>query len=99
MPRRNASPDAGLLRRARDLHVGDRGARDDTHPVHGHVVEAAPEPHHHTRDTTVAHDQIRAEADDGHRNVGGKRAEKIGEIILILGHEQHLRRTTDAEPG
>ena len=29
----------------------------------------------------------------------GKRAEEIREIGLVLRHEQHLRRTADAEPG
>ena len=63
------------------------------------VVEASAEPHHDARHAAVAHDQVRAEADDRDRNVGGQHAEEIRQVGLVLRHEQHLRRPADAEPG
>ena len=92
--------DAGLLRRARDLHVGHAGAGADARVgLDLHVAEAAAEPDHHARHAAVAHDQVGAEPDDGDRNLGRQVLEEIGEIGLVLRHEQHLRRPADAEPG
>ena len=91
--------DAGLLRRARDLHVRHRRAGPDARAIDLDLVEAAAEPHHHARHAAVAHDQVGAEADHDDRNVGGDAAEEIGEVVLVLRHEQHLRRPADAEPG
>ena len=63
--------DAGFLRRARDLHVRHRGAGAHAIAVLDlDLVEAAAEPDHHARHAAVAHDQVRAEPDHGHRNVG-----------------------------
>jgi hypothetical protein len=92
--------DRGLLRRARHLHVGHRGAS-------GHAVavldcdlaEAAAEPDHHARDPAVAHDEIGAEADGGDRHLGGKLRQQGGQILGVLRREQHLRRPADPEPG
>ena len=50
-------------------------------------------------DAAVAHDQVRAEADDGDGNFARQVGQQIGEIVLVLRHEQHLRRPADAEPG
>ena len=92
--------DAGLLRRARDLHVRHRGAGARcVCPLDLDVAEAAAEPDHHARHAAVAHDQVGAEPDDGDRNVGRQDAEEIREVGLVLRHEQHLRRPADAKPG
>ena len=65
----------------------------------GDVAKAAAEPDHHARHAAVAHDQIGAEPDHGHGNVAGQICQQIGEIGLILRHEQDLRRPADAKPG
>ncbi len=100
MPRRKARPgNPGLLRRARDLHVRHRRAGANAQALDDHVIEAAAEPDHHARHAAVAHDQVGAEPDHDDRNVGRQILQKIGEIALVLRHEQHLRRAADAKPG
>ena len=91
--------DARLLRRARDLHVRHRRAGADAVAFHRDLVEAAAEPDHHARHAAVAHDQVGAEPDDRDRNFGGKVLQEISEVVLVLRHEQNLRRPADAKPG
>src|SRR5712691_11530435 len=64
-----------------------------------HLAEAAAKPHHDARHAAVAHDQVRAEPDHGHGDLGRQSAQEIREVGLVLGHEQHLRRAADPEPG
>ena len=91
---------AGLLRRARHLHIGHRGAGANARrPLDLDLAEAAAEPDHDARHAAVAHDQVGAEPDHRDRNVGRQVREEIGEIRLVLRHEQHLRRPADAKPG
>ena len=63
------------------------------------LVEAAPEPDHNARHAAVAHDQIGAGADHGDRQFRRQVAQEISEVVLVLRHEQDLRRPADAEPG
>ena len=65
----------------------------------GDLAEAAPEPDHHALDAAVAHEKIRAEANDGDGNAGGGHLQKIGKVRCIGGSVKHLRRTARSEPG
>ena len=67
---------AGLLRRARDLHIRHRRAGAHARVLDRGRIEAAAEPDHHARHAAVAHDEIGAEPDDGHRNFGARFARK-----------------------
>ena len=92
--------DAGLLRRPRDASVQHRRAGAMRMPSSTvDLAEAAAEPDHDAGHAAVAHDQVGAEPDDGHRNVGGQARQERGEIVLVRRQEQHLRRPADAEPG
>jgi hypothetical protein len=62
-------------------------------------VEAAAEPDHHPGDAAIAHDQVRAEADHRDRDLARQMPQQIGEIALVLRHEQGLSRAADAKPG
>ena len=92
--------DAGLLRGLGDAQIRHRGSG-----AHAMVrfdpcfVEAAPEPDHDTCNAAVAHDQVRAEADDRDGNLARQVRQRIGEIALVFRHEQRLRRPADAKPG
>src|SRR6185312_7424582 len=91
---------AGLLRRARDHDIEHRRAGGDAMiVVAGDVVEAAAEADDEAFDAAVAHDQVRAGADDGDGHLVRQITERVGEVILVFGHEQRLRRPADAEPG
>ena len=79
--------------------VRHRGAGAHASAFDLDLVEAAAEPDHDPRHAAVAHDQIGAEPDDRDRNVAGRLREEIGQIVLVLRHEQRLRRPADAEPG
>ena len=93
------SGDARLLRRARDLDVGHRSAGANVETFDRDLAEAAAEPDHHAGHAAVAHDQIGAEPDDGDGNLGRQICQKITEVVLVLRHEQNLRRPADAKPG
>ena len=92
--------DAGLLRRARHLHVRHRGAgaRCACPPT---VTSLKPRPSRTTTPGTPPSRTIRLEP----RPItvtGMSRADarkKIREVRLVLRHEQHLRRPADAKPG
>ena len=89
-----------LLRGAADLDVGRRRAGADTRAVlDSHLTEAATETDHHARHAAIAHDQIGAEPDDGDGNLGRQMRQEVGEVGLVFGHEQHLRRPADPKPG
>ena len=89
MPRRNARPAMPASCAAlRDAHVRHRRAGADAMALGLDVVEAAAEPDHHARHAAVAHDQVGAEADHRDRNVARQVREEIGEIALVLRHEQ-----------
>ena len=93
------SGDAGLLRRARDFDVGHRRTGANARVFDGDIAKTAAEPDHHARHATVAHDEIGAEPDDGHRNVRRQIGQRIAKVLLIFRHEQNLRRAADAKPG
>ena len=92
---------ARLRRPLREPHIGHRRARPDAMPVLGlDLAEAAPaQPDHHARNAAVAHQQVGADADRRDGQIGGQMRQDIGQIGLIGGREEDLRRTTDAEPG
>ena len=77
----NASPSIPASGRARD-RVGPaapaRMAR-----LNRDIPETAPEPDDHARDAAVADDQIGAQADNGHRQIGRHILQEIGEIGLV----------------
>ena len=91
--------EAGLLRRPRDPDVRHRGAGADALALDLDVAETAAE--RMTTPGTPPSRTIRLEpsADDGHRNVGRQMRKEIREVVLVVRHEQHLRRPADAEPG
>ena len=89
----------GLLRGARNPHVGHRGAGAHALALDLDVGEAAAKPDDDARHAAVAHDQVGAEPDDGDGDVGRKIREDVGKVVLVLRHEQHLRRPADAKPG
>ena len=60
--------------------------------------EAAPQADDDARHAAVAHQQVGAEADDEHRQLGRDAAQEIGEIGGVGRREQDLRRAADAEP-
>ena len=92
--------DRRFLRGARDFHVRHRGAGADAMArFHRDLVEPAAEPDRNARYAAVAHDQVGAKADRGHRDFGGKLFQEIREIVFVVRHEHHLRRTADAKPG
>ncbi len=82
-----------------EAHVGYGGAGRDRLAVDGHGAEGlAAEPHRHAGNAAVAHDEVRAEADHRDRHGGIEDGEQGGEVFLVGGGEQHLRRAADAEP-
>ena len=90
----------GLLGGARDLDVRHRGAGAHALPaLDVDLGEAAAEPDHDAGDAAVAHDEVRAEADDGDRHLGRQPRQEVGEVRFVLRREQHLRRAADPEPG
>ena len=92
--------DRRLLGGTADLHVGDGGPGADAGAVLDlHLAEAAAEPDDDARHPCVAHDQVGAEPDDRDWNLGRQLAQRIGQVGLVVGHEQNLRRPADAEPG
>ena len=55
------------------------------------LAEAAAEPDHHAFDAAVAHEQIRAEPDDGDGNVGRRRLQEISEVGFVGRRIEHFR--------
>jgi len=91
--------DAGLLAGEGDVEVERAGAGLDRGAVDADVDEAAAQPHHHTGDAAVAHQQVRGDADHRHRHVGRLGGEKRGEILGVSRTEQYFGGAADAEPG
>src|SRR5260370_8314528 len=58
----------------------------------------AAQPDHDPRDAAVADDDVRGEADRRHWNFAWQRPQEIGEVFLVGGLEQELRRPADAKP-
>jgi len=87
------------LRRARDFDIWHRGAGANARVLDGDIAKTAAVPDHHARHAAVAHDEIGAEPDDGHRNVRLQISERIAKVLLIFRYEQNLRRAADAKPG
>ena len=90
MPRKNASPAiAGLLRGARDLHVGHRRAGADARVVLD-LTSLKPRPSRITTPGTPPSRTIRLEPSPITVTgiSAGRVREEIGEIALVLRHEQ-----------
>jgi hypothetical protein len=83
----------------RHFHVGHRRPGSYPFAFDGDLVEAATEADHHTGNTLVAHDQIRAETDRRDRNLLRQPRQEIGKIALAVRHEERLRRPANAKPG
>jgi hypothetical protein len=47
----------------------------------------------------VAHQQVGADADRGDRHAGIEGGEEGGQVVEVLGQEQHVSRAADAEPS
>jgi hypothetical protein len=92
--------DAGIRRRAGDLHVRYGGSGAETVPVldTDRAKSLAAEPDDDARDAGVADDEVRAEADDRHCHVVRQGREEIGEVFLVRRREQDLRRAAGSEP-
>ena len=102
MPREKREPrDARLLRGARDHGVENGGAGGDALLASSTDTSLKPRPRRMTTpvDAAVAHDQVRAGADDVNGNTARRVAQEVREIVFVLRHEQGLRRPADAEPG
>ena len=101
MPRRNASPAMPASCAAFATRTSGTAAPARTRAPGSIAISPKPRPSRITTpgDAAVAHDQVGAEADDGDGNLGRKMGEEIREIVLVLRHEQHLRRPADAKPG
>ena len=84
----------------RDERVRRRRARRDPAILHrlDGVERPAAEPNHDAPDASVAHDEVRAEADDGHGEPGRQTAEQAGEIVLVGRRGEELGRAADPEP-
>jgi len=92
--------DACLLRHARNFHVRHRRTNPQAIIAFRHNrAEPAAKPHHNARNAPVAHNQVRAKANDGDGNFRRQGGKKITQIGFILRHEQHLRRTADTKPS
>ncbi len=93
--------DAGVGGRARNLGVERGGAGDDAKsgPCLDRAEGAAAEPDHHAGNAAVAHDEVRADADDEHGNFTWQAGEEGGKVVLVGRREQGLSRAADAEPG
>ena len=63
------------------------------------LAEAAAETDHHALDAAVAHEKIRAEANDGDGNVGRRPLQEISEVGFVGGRIEHLGRAARPEPG
>ena len=92
--------DRRLLRGARDLHVGHRGAGADAVPA-STFTSPKPRPSRITTPGTPPSRTIRLEPSPTTVTgiSAGRCAEEIGEVGLVLRHEQNLRRPADAKPG
>ena len=62
------------------------------------VGKPAAQANDNTRNTAIAHQQIRANADDINRNILWRGPEKFRKIGLIKGREQNFRRSSRAKP-
>src|SRR5690606_36103114 len=54
---------------------------------------------HKSWHTAIAHEQVGADADDCDGNFRWNGLQKGGQILLVLGLEQHLSRTAGPKPG
>ncbi len=68
------------------------------------MTSASPKPLAESRMTkpgnaAVAHQQVRADADDRQRDIFGHRPQEGGEILLVGRLEQRLGKPAGAEPG
>ena len=61
-------------------------------------VEAARKANDNAGNAAIANQQVRADADNHHRNIERAPREEIGEIVLIGRREEHLRRPANAQP-
>jgi hypothetical protein len=88
--RRRGQPLVGDRRAGAYLRLGD----------HFRLAEALRrQPDDDARNAAIAHQQIGADADHGHRHILRQRLQKSGEIVLVGGLEQQFRRPAGAEPG
>ena len=81
-----------------DVHVMGGGAGGDFVAVDADFGEAPAETHDDALDAAVADNDVGADADHGHRHMGGLGGQQPGKIVGIGGFEQHLRRAADLEP-
>ena len=91
--------DSSIGGRTRNFHIWHSGA--DAQAVAGFrfdVREAAPQPDDNARNAAVPDQKVRAESDDGYRQVGRGSRKEIGEILLIGRREEELCRPPDAKP-
>ena len=93
--------DPGFGGGARRFHVGNGGA--DAQPAtvfdDGLAKALRRKPNDYAFDAAVAHDEIGAEPNDGHRNFAGRLREEVGKVGFVGRHEENLRRPADAKPG
>jgi hypothetical protein len=61
-------------------------------------VQRAVQADHHAADAAVAHQQVAAEADPGHGNLGRQRAQEGGEVGQVARHEPGVGRAAGV-PG
>jgi len=92
--------DAGIGRGARHLHVRNRGANPQPRPLLDRdLAEASPQANDHALDAAVTHKKIRAQADDGDGNVGGRALHEICEVGFVGRRIENFGRSARSEPG
>lgn len=91
---------ADIRRRRRLRHSLVERRRADA--LHDMLALASPNAQRQADDdaryAAVAHDRIRADADDIDRQFLRQRFEEMRKIVLVRRREQHLRRTANAKP-
>ena len=100
MPRKNERPARPACRGGGGkFHIRHGGTRAQGEPVDGKGLERLAKPDHDAFDAAVAQQNVGPGAKHQNRDRGIETGQKIGEIALVGGLEEHLRRAARLEPG
>ena len=75
-----------------ELHVRHAGTRDDVLALDRQRGEAFAEPHHDAVEPAVAHEKVGARTDHRHGNPIRTPRQEEGEVVLVGGQVENLRR-------
>src|SRR5437868_337398 len=91
--------DSGRSCRLGHAFVERGGARADDLALSAGVAEGTGrQADHDARHAAIAHDQVRADADDMEWKFVRKLPQKIRKVIVVRWRKKHLRRTADTKP-